>query len=952
MNCDHANAALEPGNFEECEDCRAYVWRHDQNTVYLVPDMRPVTDGVELHPATNMNETTWFQSRTVVRTRLNIMLDGLVPEEGLPTSVNSVNQRNARMQAITEALAPYGLVATRFVDEGNLEKNEPFWIHRVDEDPRSRFPELHEGQPPLQEEESVDDPRWEAEWRGKIEQGPAFDPYRIHRLWRRGQREAVTSVLKVQNSLSIVSLPTGRGKSFIAQYCAQLLRHTLSEEGDRGPTLIISPLISLMDDQRLRWSQMNVEWQQAGLQELRCAFLTAEEQERPEELKRRLREGELDVLCCSPEALLRPKKGRVQWIEIFQKMTMPFSLMVVDEAHTIADWGASIRPEFQLLNTIKRILVRKNPACRLLLMSATITAQEEEELKRMFSDGMALMETIRESGQGGEGQRSSNTRPDLMFDIDAVQAPNEVEVQAALAASTIQFQRLKDEFSAKQEWWRKGSGEPYNPTPFSAVLFTRRRKDAMKPTRNGSSAIHDNLTGRVLTYTGSTSSLDRQNHLDDFLNDTISHLVATSAFGMGVDKPNAWMVGYLGLPFTLKGLYQSFGRAARDSDWSREVRNYRSGLCFGRIFGRRQSFSPEMQLKLSLERYWDFIEANAHGAGYMYLDIEHDSGLGWTTSSEQPPTSDFEFEEDALQDEYGWASQMALAEERARRRAEIEWRKRRKSLDAQIHFRMWLLSVLERAEVCSIAGMLRSGRQLDAFRREIQDGVTERNAFATATQELGHPPEPLVLVVRMNKDVGGFDHAVQSIERGIQILKERHDEGLNEIQAFREALNDPDACRRQLLAPAVGVRREDELSCIEAFARGVFLMPCNACRRDSVYTDLGLPEQGLLVSTQEIVELLKHRQEIPPAPPVSAYIMPRAGCYVVGESIELIEGTSWGEGQATLIDPDGVRIEVIVDQGGASILLHQLGQNSHWDVPDGRGYVEGPNGMFVSMGDE
>ena len=138
----------------------------------------------------------------------------------------------------------------------------------------------------------------------------------------------------------------------------------------------------------------------------------------------------------------------------------------------------------------------------------------------------------------------------------------------------------------------------------------------------------------MLTYTGSTSSLDRQDHLNDFLNDSISHLVATSAFGMGVDKPNAWMVGYLGLPFTLKSLYQSFGRAARDSDWSREVMTYRSGLCFGRIFGRQLAFSPEMQLKLSLERFWDFIDANARD--YMYLDIEQDAGLGWTTAMENP----------------------------------------------------------------------------------------------------------------------------------------------------------------------------------------------------------------------------------------------------------------------------------------------------------------------------
>ena len=89
--------------------------------------------------------------------------------------------------------------------------------------------------------------------------------------------------------MSIVSLPTGRGKSFIAQYCAKMLRHT--DGADQGPTLIISPLISLMDDQRIRWSDINYEWKRAGLKPLRCAFLTSEETRRPQELKRQLRDG-------------------------------------------------------------------------------------------------------------------------------------------------------------------------------------------------------------------------------------------------------------------------------------------------------------------------------------------------------------------------------------------------------------------------------------------------------------------------------------------------------------------------------------------------------------------------------------------------------------------------------------------------------------------------------------
>ena len=289
------------------------------------------------------------------------------------------------------------------------------------------------------------------------------------------------------------------------------------------------------------------------------------------------------------------------------------------------------------------------------------------------------METIREKGQSGKEERSSNTRPDLMFDIEAIITKNEEQVQEALAQSTNAFQRIKDEFGTKQDWWRNGEGVAYNETPFSSILFTRRRKDAKKPSGKARSSIHSNLTEPVLTYTGETSSVDRQNRLNAFLNDRISCLVATSAFGMGVDKPNAWLVGYLGLPFTLKSLYQSFGRAARDSGWPPQIsNNYRSGICFGRIFGRQMAFSPEMQIKLSMERFWDFTQLHSHENGYIFLDVEHDAGLGWTTEPDVNMEINFEFTEDALQNEYGWAGTQTFESDQALKRAEKRWRKERK----------------------------------------------------------------------------------------------------------------------------------------------------------------------------------------------------------------------------------------------------------------------------------
>ena len=949
MSCAHTNIEPDSGEVVQCPDCGNLVWLCDGNK-YFVPFFRRDADEIVLCRATNQHEASMFNEKKILRTRLNLPLDGLNPDEKLPSATNSANNRKIRYEAIKEALQPYGLIATRFVEEGSLDANEPFWMHRRDMDPKISFPELSEC-PPSEFDlpETDEDPRWESDWESKIDAGQVSAPDRLYRSWRPGQKEAVRSILEQRRSMSIVSLPTGRGKSFIAQYCSRLLRHT--EGGDCGPTLIISPLISLMDDQRIRWNQVNEDWQMSGIEPLRCAFLTAEEKRTPSELKQLLRSGNLDVLCCSPEALLRPSSSQIQWIEIFQNMKRPFSFMVIDEAHTIADWGASIRPEFQLLNTIKRILIRKNSNCRLLLMSATITKPEEEELHRMFSDEMRVMPVIREIGLGSGQQRASNTRPDLMFDIEPIAASNEEQYQQALAKSSIDFQSVMDEFSRMKNWWTDEDGKPYNKTPFSSVLFTRRRKDAKKPSGSNYSPIHNNLTGSIRTYTGETSSLERQARLESFLHDRIDVLVATSAFGMGVDKPNAWLVGYAGLPFTLKSLYQSFGRAARDSGWQSNGGSYRSGICFGRIFGKSYAFSPELQIKLSLERFWDFVEPQSHENGYMFLNIEHDAGLGWATSAGNASKVKHDFAEDALQDEYGWNANLRNSSIEELKRAEKEWRKKRKSRDAQIHFRMWLLSVLERVGVCSIVGVLRDGAQLRAFKNSIEEGEQESIAFDNASIESGYPPEKLILVAKIGQHVNGFQHSVELIEAGIEILKQRHDTGLNEIREFRNKLADPNACRRQLLAPAIGVDSENELTCVEAFQQGIFMMPCNACRQDEAFSVYGLPSDGPLVSSKQVVELLRDRRTIATPDREERHILPKSGRYVSGDEIDLLSPALIHDGRLTIVESNGLEVEVeIIGPGGRNLRITNLSAES-WYIPNGKYYVESVSGTFEEAED-
>ena len=231
-----------------CPDCGCVVWKAENGHVYLVPHFRMSPEGTELHPATSQHECTEFLGGFIKRTRLNMDLNGLKPDGGLPTAVNSNRAKQERFEAIENALEPYGLILTRLVDDETLEKNEPMWIHRCDVDPRDSFPQLDVREATESGEEGGDDARFATLWKEKIDAEGLMAPDRLFRSWRPGQRDAVESILQKKRSMSIVSLPTGRGKSFIAQYCAKLLRHT--DGGDQGPTLIVSPLISLMDDQR------------------------------------------------------------------------------------------------------------------------------------------------------------------------------------------------------------------------------------------------------------------------------------------------------------------------------------------------------------------------------------------------------------------------------------------------------------------------------------------------------------------------------------------------------------------------------------------------------------------------------------------------------------------------------------------------------------------------------
>ena len=147
------------------------------------------------------------------------------------------------------------------------------------------------------------DPRW-VDWEPRLMDGLNNIGITLNdQMLKPQQNEALISMLKTPTSLTIGALPTGFGKSRIMQVAANLLNHGHTDglnngQGSSGPVLIISPLISLRDDQRSKWEEYN-ESLKEGISKLRCRFLTSTNPERDDDVLRDLKRGEVDVLCCS-----------------------------------------------------------------------------------------------------------------------------------------------------------------------------------------------------------------------------------------------------------------------------------------------------------------------------------------------------------------------------------------------------------------------------------------------------------------------------------------------------------------------------------------------------------------------------------------------------------------------------------------------------------------------------
>ena len=177
--------------------------------------------------------------------------------------------------------------------------------------------------------------------------------------FRDGQEDAIRHIVEGRGRLLVVQ-KTGWGKSFVYFIATKLLR-----EAGNGPALLISPLLALMRNQIAAAERMGV----------RAATINSDNQDDWTEVEAKLARDEVDILLISPERLAN-ERFRTQ---VLAGIAAQISLLVIDEAHCISDWGHDFRPHYRLLERIVRTLP---PNLRLLATTATANNRVMEDLAR------------------------------------------------------------------------------------------------------------------------------------------------------------------------------------------------------------------------------------------------------------------------------------------------------------------------------------------------------------------------------------------------------------------------------------------------------------------------------------------------------------------------------------------------------------------------------------------